>query len=96
MTELRAPHLTSDQASPTIAADIRAFPKDGPDKREEHLRLYGDGLISREVIEAAWADRYPEIARAQPPPPKMIEGNAVEVHPASELRGNFPRMRRRV
>ena len=32
----------------------------------------------------------------QPPPPKMIEGTAVEVHPASELRGNFPRMRRRV
>jgi hypothetical protein len=32
----------------------------------------------------------------RPPPSLMIEGKATEVHPASELKGNFPRLRRRV
>jgi len=40
MTELRAPQPSAEQASRIIAADIRAYPKDGPNKREEHLRLY--------------------------------------------------------
>jgi putative DNA primase/helicase len=63
--------VTAEEASRIIAADIKAWPKDGPNKREEHLRLFS-GLLSREVIEAAWAQRYAEIARAQgrrwPPP----------------------------
>jgi hypothetical protein len=32
----------------------------------------------------------------RPPPSKLLEGRATEVHPASELQGNFARMRRRV
>ena len=32
----------------------------------------------------------------RPPPSKLIEGRATEVHPASELKGNFARPRRRV
>ena len=63
MTELRSPQLTAEEASRRIAADIRAYPQSGPDKREEHLRLFG-ALLSREDIEGAWADRYAEIARA--------------------------------
>ena len=74
MTELRAPQPSAEQASRIIAADIRAYPKDGPNKREEHLRLYS-ALLSREVIEAAWAQRYAEIAKPAPfrrrwPPPQ--------------------------
>src|SRR5262249_27314623 len=49
MTELRASQLTAEQASRIIVADIRAYPKDGPDKREEHLQLFG-ALLSREVV----------------------------------------------
>src|SRR5215469_13207898 len=32
----------------------------------------------------------------RPPPSKLIEGRATEVHPDSELKGNFARLRRRV
>jgi hypothetical protein len=63
MTEHIALELTAEQASWIIAADIRAYPQSGPDKREEHLRDFG-ALLSREDIEGAWADRYAEIARA--------------------------------
>src|SRR5215472_6005292 len=63
MTELHAPQLTAEQASRRIAADIRAYPDNGPDKREEHIREFG-GLIAVEDIEGAWADRYAEIALA--------------------------------
>jgi len=75
MTEVHAPQQTAEEASRIIAADIRAYPKDGPNKREEHLRLYS-ALLSREVIEAAWAHRYAEIAKPAPfrrrwPPPRQ-------------------------
>jgi hypothetical protein len=75
MTEVHAPQLTAEEASRIIAADIRAYPKDGPDKREEHLRLYST-LLSREAIEAAWAHRYAETAKPAPfrrrwPPPQQ-------------------------
>ena len=63
MSELHATQPTAEQASRVIAADIRAYPQNGPDKREEHLRLYG-GVLAREDIEGAWADRYAEIALA--------------------------------
>ena len=53
MTEHLAPHPTAEQASRIIAAEIKAYPP-GPDKREEHLRLYS-ALLSREGIEAACA-----------------------------------------
>lgn len=62
MTEL-SPQLTAEQASRRIATDIRAYPHNGPDKREEHLRLFG-GLLSHGDIEGAWADRYAAIALA--------------------------------
>jgi hypothetical protein len=62
MTEHIALELTAEEASRRIAADIRAYPEQ-PDKREEHLRLFG-ALLSREDIEGAWADRYAEIALA--------------------------------
>jgi hypothetical protein len=75
MSEVNAPQLTAEEASRIIAADIRGYPKDGPDKREEHLHLFG-ALLSREVIEAAWAHRYAEIAKPAPfrrrwPPPRQ-------------------------
>ena len=60
MTEL-SPQLTAEQASRIIAADIKAYPQGG-DKREEHLRLFG-ALLSREVIDGAWAARYAEVER---------------------------------
>src|SRR5215472_5326701 len=63
MTELHAPQLTAEQASRRIAADIRAYPDNGPDKREQHIREFG-GLIAVDDIEGAWADRYAEIALA--------------------------------
>src|SRR5215472_17375321 len=63
MSEHIALELTAEQASRIIAADIRAYPQNGPNKREEHLRLF-DGLLSRKDIEGAWADRYAEIALA--------------------------------
>src|SRR5262249_46299397 len=63
MSEHIALELTAEQASRIIAADIRAYPKDSPDKREEHLRLFG-ALLSHEDIDGAWADRYAEIALA--------------------------------
>jgi len=53
-----------------------------------------DGHSFGEMLDRAIARV--ERSKQPPPPSKMIEGNAVEVHPASELRGNFPRMRRRV
>ena len=62
MTEHIALELTAEETSRRIAADIRAYPQQ-PDKREEHLRLFG-ALLSREDIEGAWADRYTEIALA--------------------------------
>ena len=62
MSELHATQVTAEEASRRIAADIRAYPP-GPDKREEHLRLYS-GVLSRDDIEGAWADRYAEIALA--------------------------------
>jgi hypothetical protein len=65
MTEHLAPHPTAEQASRIIAADIKAYPHNGPDKREEDIRLYSE-LLSREVIEAAWAQRYAEIAKPAP------------------------------
>jgi hypothetical protein len=64
MSELHATQVTAEEASRRIAADIRAYPLNGPDKREEHLRLFG-ALLSREDIEGAWADRYAEIAKAK-------------------------------
>ena len=63
MTELHAPNLTADEAIQRIAADIRAHPP-GQNKREEHIRLYGD-LVAPDEINALWAERYAEIARAQ-------------------------------
>jgi hypothetical protein len=63
MTEHIALELTAEEASRRIAADIRAYPQNGPDKREEHLRLFGV-LLSRDDIEGAWAIRYTEIALA--------------------------------
>jgi hypothetical protein len=41
----------------------RVYPQSGPDKREEHLRLFS-ALLSHDDIEGAWADRYAEIALA--------------------------------
>jgi len=63
MTEHLARELTAEEASRRIAVDIRAYPDNGPDKREEHIREFG-GLIAVEDIEGAWADRYAEIALA--------------------------------
>jgi hypothetical protein len=63
MTEQLSPQLTAEEASRRIAADIRAYPHKGPDKREEHHRLF-DELLSHDDIDGAWADRYTEIALA--------------------------------
>ena len=51
-----------------------------------------DGNSFGELLDRAIARQ----ERAKQPPPKMIEGNAVEVHPASELKGPMARLRRRV
>src|SRR5215471_9465830 len=63
MTEQLSLQLSAEEASRRIVADVRAYPYKGPDKRKEHLRLFGE-LIAREEIEALWADRYTEIALA--------------------------------
>jgi hypothetical protein len=63
MSELHATQPTAEEASRQIAADIRAYPQNGPDKREGHLRLFG-GVVAPVEINALWADRYAEIALA--------------------------------
>jgi len=65
MTEPQVAQRTADEAIRQIAADIRAHPP-GPDKREEHIRLYGE-LLPSEEIEALWAERYAELAK-----PKIV------------------------
>jgi hypothetical protein len=62
MSEHIALELTAEQASRIIAADIRAYPKDSPDKLEEHLRRY-NGLLSGEAIKASWKARYAELRK---------------------------------
>jgi hypothetical protein len=57
------PRLTAEQAIRVIIAEIKAYPQSGPDKEEEHIRLYG-GLVAVEEIKALWVDRYAEIALA--------------------------------
>jgi len=60
MTEL-APKLTGEEAIRRIIADIRAHPP-GPDKREEHIHLYGE-LVAVEEINALWAEHYAELRK---------------------------------
>ena len=71
MTELLATLPTAEQASRIIAADIKVYPQGG-DKREEHLRLFG-AVLSREVIEGAWAARYAEVERQAKAAPQKFE-----------------------
>jgi hypothetical protein len=71
MTEHLSPKLIAEEeASRIIVAEIRAYPQGG-DKREEHLRLFGE-LLPREEIEALWAERYAEIARIEEAKPKIV------------------------
>jgi P4 family phage/plasmid primase-like protien len=65
MTEPHHQVITREEASRQIAADIRAYPQDGPDLREEHVRLFG-ALIPPQAILASWADRYAELAKPKP------------------------------
>jgi len=65
MTELHAPQLTAEQAIRIIIADIRAYPQNGPDKREKHIGDFG-GLVAIEEINVLWAERYAELRKAKP------------------------------
>jgi hypothetical protein len=64
MSEHLSTKLTAEEeASRIVVAEIKAYPQGG-DKREEHLRLFGE-LLPRTEIEALWAERYAEIARIE-------------------------------
>jgi hypothetical protein len=62
MTEQLKTKLTAEEASRIIAADLKAYPKDGPDKLGEHLRLFSE-VLPRGEIEALWEERYTELHR---------------------------------
>src|SRR5262249_10419659 len=71
MTEHLALRLTAEQAIRIIISEIRAYPQNGPDKREEHIRLFG-GLVAIEEINALWAERYAELRRIEEAKPKVV------------------------
>jgi putative DNA primase/helicase len=61
MTEQLKSKLTAEEASRIIAADLQAYPQNGVDKLEEHLRLFGEVLPRAEII-ALWK----EVRRPKP------------------------------
>src|SRR6516164_7844847 len=63
MTEPQVAQVSREEASRIVVAEIKAYPQGG-DKREEHLRLYGE-LLPPEEINALWEYRYAEIAEAK-------------------------------
>jgi hypothetical protein len=88
MTEQCAHQLTAEEASRRIIADIKAYPHGGPDKREEHIRLFGE-LVAIEEINALWADRYTELRKEAAPKFERREFSDEQIKRWQKERGSF-------